>query len=444
MKNRNRIIIAASIVILIAVNVFVLFRIFDLFPSAEPEPKPAPPVEPIAPAVVSVSDTVSDSDTAPVVSEAEVPVVVMTSLDGTDVALRIDEIAQENRCHGLSVAVIKDGQVAYNYEYGYADKKMTREVDSDTKFRIASLSKVYTSMLGMKLVEDGKVDLDGDISDVFGFRITNPYSRNTPITLRMLLTHTSTLRDRSKYIFSGDMRYDFSDRDVFLQRQPGTGFTYSNFGMGVAGALVEKASGLQLTHYSNQVFFDRMEIDAAFNGDLLKDKENVADCILGTSLERDRQKLTSPHGDKEPGQNHTVGAGGLLISAADYARLLTVLMNNGTYNGEVFLSPETVSEILKPQFECKDFQQCIGIRRSENVLEGRNVYYHTGAAYGIFALALYDPADGTGVVVLTTGSLDRNTDIGIRKSCLHTVEAIYDGLLCPVSSSDAGSAETVE
>lgn len=381
------------------------------------------------PPVVVSSDSVSKSDAAatPVVSETEVqvPEVVLTSLSGSDVAQLIDEIAEENRCIGMSVAVIKDGQVAFNYEHGFSDLKKKRELNSDTKFRIASLSKVYTSMLGMKLVEDGVVELDGDIGDALGYTARNPYFKKVPITLRMLLSHTSSIRDRSKYIFSSDIRFDLSDRDSFFQREPGTKHIYTNLGMGIAGALIEQVSGMQLTDFSNNAFLNGMDIDAAYNGSMLKDRENVADCILGAELKRSAEKLVQPHGDKEPGKNHTVGAGGLIISAVDYAKIMTLLINDGTYKDVSYLSPETVSAIHETQIECADYDQCIGIRRSDLVLENRTVYYHTGAAYGIFSLAIYDVTDKSGVVIFTTGSSARANDLGIRRSCIDTAEVIY-------------------
>ncbi len=389
------------------------------------------PSEPPAQAEVSDTDVSSGSD-LPVVSIAEVPEkpeIVLTSLAGTNTSACIDDIASNYHCTGLTVAVIKDGEVAYHYETGFADKKKKRELNRDTKFRIASLSKVYTSTLGMKLVEDGKLELDGDIGDVFGYRVRNPYHKDTPITPRMLFTHTSSIRDRTKYTFSGDIRYDIQDRDSYSYLAPGTGFLYSNLAMGIAGALIEAASGLQLTEYSNQAFFNGMEIDAAYNGAMLKDKDNIADCIYGTEVERSAERLAQPHADKEPGKNHTVAAGGLIISAVDYAKVITLFTNDGTYKGVSYLSPETIAAMHEPQFECEDFLQCIGIRKSDKVLSDRTVYYHTGAAYGIFSLAIYDVTDKSGVVVFTTGSYAKSNSMGIRNSCLETAEVVYSNVI---------------
>jgi len=429
MKNKTTPYIVFSVLLFIA-NLAALAFMFSTAKEEGPTNVKRPDVDP-PPFLLSKTDApVSDGDIAvPAVSESDVPEVVMVSLSDTPTAASIDAIAEEYHCNALTVAVIKDGDVAYNYEIGFADKKKKRSLNSDTKFRIASLSKVYTSMLGMNLVEDGIVDLDGDVSDVFGYTVRNPYFNKEPITLRMLLTHTSSFRDRSKYIFSSDIRFDIQDRESHFNSKPGSRFVYSNLGMGIAGAMIEQASGMQLTEYSNQAFFDGMDIDAVFNGALLKERENVADCLSGFSLERSAEKLLEPHGDKDPGKNHTVAAGGLIISAVDYAKILTLFINDGSYKGVSYLTPETIAAMHETQIETNDFDQCIGIRRSEKVLEGRTVYYHTGAAYGIFSLAIYDVSDKSGVVVFTSGSADRANDIGIRRSCIETAEVIYRDII---------------
>lgn len=350
------------------------------------------------------------------------------SLSGTATEKYIKQIAAENSVAGLSVAVIKNGDVAYHYEYGYANKADKRKVTVNTKFRIASLSKVFTSMLAVRLSDDGKLDLDKHIGDILGIKVRNPNYKNNSITTRMLLTHTSSLIDRS-IIFSASIKKDLKSDDVYSSAKPGTQHTYSNFGMGVAGAVIEKSSGQYLTNYAQSVFFDPMGIDAGFDGTKLDDKTDVADCMVRDTVEKSAGEIVKKKETNPIGQNHSLAAGGLLISSVDFAKVTTILINGGVYDGNRYLSTSAVDEIHTPCIEAKLYTQCIGIRKSDNVLPNRTVYYHTGAAYGVFSLVIYDLEDKSGVVILTTGSLDYSDSNGIRTVCSDIAELVYADVL---------------
>ncbi len=350
------------------------------------------------------------------------------SLSGTATEKYIKQIASEYSVAGLSVAVIKNGDVAYHYEYGYANKADKRKVTVNTKFRIASLSKVFTSMLAVKLSDDDMLDLDKHIGDILGIKVRNPNYKKDDITTRMLLTHTSSFVDRSM-IFSNSIKQDLKSEYVYSSSKPGTRHTYSNFGMGVAGAVIEKASGQYLTDYAQSTFFNPMGIDAGFDGSKLDDKTDVADCMVRDSVEKTAKELVKKKETNPVGQNHSIAAGGLLISAVDFAKVTTVLINGGVYDGERYLSESAVNEIHTPCTKAKLYTQCIGIRRSDTILPNRTVYYHTGAAYGVFSLVLYDLEDKSGVVILTTGSLDYSDDNGIRTVCSDITELIYADIL---------------
>lgn len=429
MNKKLKIMLCTAAFLLLVINTAAL--IFTRHPSV-PQMDPAPQVSTgDHGAAISGLDTVTSGGD---VSPTDMPKIdehIPSSLAGTQAAEHIDAIAEKYECHSMAVAVIKDGKVTYNYEYGYADSKKKTPVDSRTKYRIASLSKVVTGMMGMKLAEDGQVDMSADVGDIMGFRIRNRYFTNTPITLHMLLTHSSSFRDRSGVIFSGNLQKDLKESKSHIMREPGTGFEYTNLGMGIAGAVIEKSAGKTLTEYSREIFFDPMGIDAAFNGGLLEEK-NVAECMLGLKLSRSLKQLTEPSADLEPGKNYSAGAGGLMISAVDYAKLMTILINDGTFNGERYLAPETVSAMHEVQLEGNHYEQCIAIRRSPDIIEGRTMYFHTGSAYGIYSLVAYDPQDGSGVVIISSGARDLTNDMNIRLICLHTAEALYEDLLQPV------------
>jgi len=103
---------------------------------------------------------------------------------------------------GLQVLVMRDGELAYEYAGGYARLAdgATERLNLEHKPRIASISKLVAAIGLMRLVEDGRVDLDTDVSDYLGFALRNPAFPGQPITLRMVLSHTSSIRDGDYYI----------------------------------------------------------------------------------------------------------------------------------------------------------------------------------------------------------------------------------------------------
>ena len=334
---------------------------------------------------------------------------------------------------GASVAVIKGGQVAYHYEYGYANKEKPNHmipVTENTKFRIASVSKVFTSMLAMAEVDDGKLDLDGKLSDLFGFSFHNPKYPKDPVTMRMLLTHSAGLSGENLY--SKYISVAATSKDYYFYK-PGNGYYYSNVGMGFAGAAVEKASNQTISQYARDRFFAPMEIDASYDATYLSDKSLVADCYQNGRHKRSNEILTKPKERKngKPGEVYTLGQGGLLISAIDLAKVSTILLNDGQYNGKQYLSHEAVEQMLtvQPVNTKSKYEQCIGLRKYPHLYGERDMYGHTGNYYGIYALMAIDPSDKSGVIVITSGAHTKREDNTVFEVCNSVLNYCYSDII---------------
>ena len=100
---------------------------------------------------------------------------------------------------GVSCAVVKDNQIIYHHNFGVKDLATKEPVDDQTIFRIASISKSFTATSLLQQVEQGRVKLTDDVSDLIGFKVRNPKFPDTPITLEMLLSHTSSINDDLGY-----------------------------------------------------------------------------------------------------------------------------------------------------------------------------------------------------------------------------------------------------
>ena len=353
------------------------------------------------------------------------PISMKGTKEGDDIAA----ILKNYTTTGASVAIIKNGTVAYTFEYGYANKQKKLKVNENTKFRIASITKVFTSMLAMSEVDDEKLDLDGNLTDIMGYRFLNPTYPKKTVTMRMLLTHTSGLIDRDQE-FSKKLKDITSNRNFYVS-PPGEKFLYCNLGMGIAGAVVEKSADQTISKYAKEKFFDPMGIDASYDAKYLSDKSLVAECYTGDKVNCSSKYLCRSQERGKPGNTFHLGQGGLLISSADLARVTTILINEGQYNGKQYLSQHSLSEMLKDQKidTGKGFQQCIGIRKSRELIKDREMYFHNGASYGIFSLMAFDPADKSGIVIITSGAFTKRNKNTVFAVCDDIMNYSYQNII---------------
>ena len=171
---------------------------------------------------------------------------------------------------GFSMALIDKDGIYWSESHGLADVEANRPMSIDTIMNIASISKTVTGTSLMMLVEQGKLDLDTDVNDYLPFKLENPKYPGQAVTARQLLTHTSSIVDRSELYFSeivyfpgmdnpvslGDFLREylapageFFEPENFASYPPGGERQYSNVAYGLAGYLVEVLSGQPLNEF---------------------------------------------------------------------------------------------------------------------------------------------------------------------------------------------------
>ena len=130
---------------------------------------------------------------------------------------KIRGMMDENMTVGMSVVVVKGDKVVYQQAFGYRDKDTREPLDVNDIFRIASISKSFSGMSVMQLVEAGKMSLDDDVNGILGMDIRNPRYPDIPVTIKMLLSHTSGMSDGGGY---HDLSYvDKTKTDINLIRE---------------------------------------------------------------------------------------------------------------------------------------------------------------------------------------------------------------------------------
>lgn len=326
------------------------------------------------------------------------------------------------------LTVISGGDIIGTYVCGYADRENGTLMTADTKIRVASLSKTVLAIAALKMQDDGIVDIDECIGTYWGID-----SIPGGVSLRTVLTHTSTVKPLDSYYDLDKLKAHLSDGSLFNKSQkPGSAsaWEYNNFAVGIGGATLELAVGFPLWEYLNNNVFAPMSITASYG-------------YAGLPEESPRAVLYSPDGtavssesillsvSNIPGDNSRFFAGGLCISSEDYAKLLIMLMNDGVYENERILSESAVNEIeaeyLAVNDSTSEFSQCLIFRKAE--LYNRSLYYHSGNAYGVIALASYEPETGDGVVIITTGMGTERSANGIYKICDELSQIMYTEIL---------------
>ena len=361
--------------------------------------------------------------------EPPAPPVPQLQLTQTDVDEALADVMEDFSAVAVSVAAIENGQLSQSGAWGWAIRD-EREMTADTKLRVASLSKVAVGMCAMAMAQEGILDLDAPLSAYWGESVQNPYTQAQP-TARTLMSHSSSVKSLEISRGLSHLTSLLSRGSSWRSVEPGDvgGWYYSNFGVCVLGTTLELASGQVLDDYFQSHFCQPMGLTASFFGGNLEE-ESLATLYNPSSVGRTAAAQAGESIPDQIGDGASWYPGGLTISAVDLAKLVAVLANGGEYEGVSYLEPGTVAEMETPQFqvdpgETSVFDQCLILRRQENILGRDQIYYHTGSAYGVFSLLTFDPDTGDGVVVLTTGTPRQADEHGLYALCSQLSADLY-------------------
>ena len=392
--------------------------------------------QPPGTATEAPSQAVGATEVAAVLTAAETtepPVTAPPEPEPVPDRLRkdLDVIAARYGATGVSAAVLENGQVTGLYTYGVRDRAAGTPVTEDTKFRAASLSKLVIAMVACIAEAQGVIDLQADIGTYLGYPVRNPYYPGTPITGQMLLCHVSSIGNSSAFLISrnthssASLQTLLSSADAYLHTAPGTYDFYSNLGAATLAAAIETAAGKPFETLSRELLFAPMGLDCGFLAADIAAQEQIstlyfADGSIGESL---RQQLDE-NACETPGQTHHLYQGNLTISAKDYAKLLTLLLNDGVYNGTRLLPPGAADEMLRAHFDSAPTEG-YGVYLLPNLLPKRTVWGHTGSNFGVYNGFAITPDEKNGVVVFTNGAVGDDGPDGFYGVCTEIVRAVY-------------------
>lgn len=173
----------------------------------------------------------------------------------------VEREMSDHEITGISIALIDDQKLIWQKGFGFADLENKIPATPETIYRAGSISKVFTAAATMQLAEQGKIDIDQPLVKALPeFSIKSRFTDAAPVTPRNVMTHHSGLPSnyyRGLFVRNPDPFESVLDdiRDEYLSTPPNTVFSYSNLGMALLGASVEKVSGQAFNDYMGQHFF---------------------------------------------------------------------------------------------------------------------------------------------------------------------------------------------
>ncbi|MFP4548509.1 MAG: serine hydrolase [Fidelibacterota bacterium] len=387
---------------------------------------------------------------------------------------KLANIKQKYNLVGMSVAVVRDTSVIFANGYGKRDVNRNLPMKAGTQYRIASISKMISATALMKLYDEGKFQLDDDISDYLGYSFRNPNFPDQKITFRKLMAHTSSIRDGSNYHSFLSDGYnsenppsikelflkggDYYAADIWANKSPNANyFQYANANYGVVASLVEILSGKRFDQYCREELFASLNMNSDFNVTELDSINNLAVLYRRNgnswSPQADNYSGSQPEArvlsDYELGSNGFIFGpqGGLRASVLELANFMICHIQNGVFQGRRILSDSTMEQMHKTVWKYTGgngnnyfgiFKKyALGNHTTTNLLPGISLTGHPGEAYGLISDMYYSKDENFGIIFLTNGgqwgygdySGWYNVEEDVFNACydeLANITAIYD------------------
>lgn len=345
----------------------------------------------------------------------------------------IEDRMRHYKVPGLSIAVIHNYKIAWTKAYGLADTLKKTPVTTNTLFSAGSVSKLVMAVAALKMVEQQQLRLDAPINDYLrSWKIKeNEFTAKTPVTLRMLLSHSAGTSQASYFGFTpGEPLPGITDvlkgekiagtRQVVVNSEPGKGFRYSGGGSMIAQMALMDVAGKSFDTLMQELVFLPLQMHHSTFAQPLPARfarqsawaYSYASWFKGMPYVYPQQ-----------------AAAGLHTTPTDLAKLINDIQQSYLGKGEV-LSKTTTKIMLSPQHEVSNgaYKEEIAVgpfllQRSDNTASNGVYFEFTGVNAGFLAYAIGSVEGGNGVVIMLNSGDDVN---GLGKEIRRSVAKIYN------------------
>lgn len=333
------------------------------------------------------------------------------------VATNIEELSNEiNRLikhHGIpaaSIAVIQNHQPILVAGFGLANIADNELATEQTRFRIGSISKMFVGLAALKLVEEGKLDLQAPIKNLIPeIEFTNPYSQTHPVRVIHLLQHAAGWDDIHLPEYANNdpapltlrQGLDFHPHSRFSRWPPGERMSYTNSGHSVVAYIIQTITKMDFEEYVTQHFFKPLMMSSATYRMPAKEDGKTA------TLYMKNKPVEYWHINVRP-------SGAINASAQDMANYLQFLLNNGKFNNQILISESSIRTMETPTSTLAaeaGMKSGYGIANYTSYYKAFQFHGHNGGVNGGASEVIYLPDHGTGAYVAINTNSSGITEI---------------------------------
>ncbi len=264
--------------------------------------------------------------------------VITGQINLEELEAKLQLILDETNTPGMIGSMVVGNEVIWIGSLGLADRESQRSVTEETLFRIGSITKTFTSLAALKLVDQGKIDLNIELNHLLpGIGLVNPWQDTDPIRLHHVLEHTAGFDDIHL------REYAFSDPDVTLldgilynttsriaRWRPGTRMSYSNIGPAIGGLAIARVIDERFEDFVQREIFDVLGMISI---------TYFHHPLVASSYQADGE-TPSPYIHIAARPSGSIGT-----TAIDMAQLLKMFIHRGTIDGVTFLRPERIDRM---------------------------------------------------------------------------------------------------
>jgi CubicO group peptidase (beta-lactamase class C family) len=342
------------------------------------------------------------------------PVFKQGDLSGAVTALDaiITNNLKQHQIPGAAVALVHEGRTIFSRCYGYGDTQQKVAITEDTYFMAGSLTKSFTALAVLKLIEQGKIDPHADIRNYIPDFSIRSLDGEVPVTVNHLLTHTSGLMIDYYAHSTGEGKYSNADllsqlQNEYLCFKPGSASKYSNIGYRLLGMMIERVTGERFESYLEKEVFKPLGMnESSFNY-----TENVA-----------LHMSKGYNGDTEISRvdNEDKSASGLFSTPRDLTGFMEFLSSKAILSRGEINNNKVIDSILKNVIPGIDtFYDNTNIYSSGWYLNSYQfkgihaVLSGSGSINGFCAAMTYIPEERLGIVILTNSALGWKANMDI-------------------------------
>jgi len=306
------------------------------------------------------------------VGTANASPIQQTTTDFAAIDAYVKEQMEDLGIPGMALGIVQDGQIAHLQGFGVADSS-GRAVTPQTPFYIGSVTKSFTALAVMQLVEEGKIDLDAPVQTYLPWFTLADKEASAKITVRHLLNQTSGMSEKDGNRFWADQQeLEGAVRElnnIQLTHPVGTTYQYNNYNYIVAGLIVEVVSGQSYEDYVTEHLFEPLDMKHSYASRELALADGLSDghnMMFGRAFKDERVRPPA-----------ALPSGFLIASVEDVSHFAIAQLNEGRYGDATILSPQGITEMHTPAVS-KGGESYWAIGWDTVTIDERSIVYRLG------------------------------------------------------------------